>query len=115
MSVGNETSSSGAPPAVEAAAIDDRGGGARYPMFAVRELSSEGAFLACELLLENGEELTIELSRSGEPALRVRARVVELSRAPGAGMKVAFCGLDSKARERLERLASPPGEPQPVR
>jgi hypothetical protein len=100
-------------PAARAAVIDDRRGEARYTMFAVRELSSQGAFLASELLLEADEEITLELSRGSEPALRVRARVVELATATGSarGMRVAFTGLDAESRARLEELASPPAGP----
>jgi hypothetical protein len=112
MPVLEPTASPAQRPAARAAVIDDRRGEARYPMFAVRELSSEGAFLASELLLEADEEITLELSRGSEPALRVRARVVELATAGSArGMRVAFTGLDAESRSRLDELASPPAGP----
>lgn len=73
-----------------------------YRMFEPRELTAEGVFLAGTLLLEPGEEFTIELSFADASSLRVRARVTRLDRGSDPGMAVAFTGLSDSDRQTLK-------------
>jgi len=78
------------------------GQGSAYAMYRVDELAADGAALSGGLLLEKGEELTLELRLPEAGAVRARARVVDI--APGrSGMRVAFVGLEEADRQRLSR------------
>lgn len=99
-----------------------------YPMFGVRALSTEGALLTGSLLLEEGEELTLELSRepgSGAPTTLqleqadlpardegaasageracAQARVLALICGEVPGMEVAFVALEQRDRSIIEQ------------
>ena len=94
----------GAAAEVEAAVVAPAPGSA-YAMYRASALSAEGATLAGGLLLEKGEELTLELRLSERGAVRARARVVEVDMAR-ARMQVAFVGLEEADRQRLGRHAA---------
>lgn len=79
---------------------------ARYAMFEIDELTAEGAFLACGLWLEVGEEITLELAGAGSEARALRARVIEISREPRPGMRVTFLELGDDDRALIDKLAA---------
>lgn len=73
-----------------------------------RDISPSGAFLAADVLLAEGTDMYCEFALpDGRPVL-ASARVVRVATASdeprGAGMGVAFVGLDDDARKRLLRL-----------
>jgi hypothetical protein len=78
---------------VEFSGRDGQGTGSL--IFESEDVSQGGAFLRCELLLEEGELLSLQFRLPGrEEAFRVQARVAWVRRFPGpdevAGMGVAF-------------------------
>lgn len=88
----------------KAAIVADEDGGGAYKMFEARDLSTEGAFLAGTLLLEEGEEFDVELSFEDEAAVKVRARVTGVqSGGERPGMSVSFTRLEERARKELEK------------
>ena len=89
---------------VEAAVVAPPPGSA-YAMYRATGVSAEGATLAGGLLLEKGEELTLELRLSERGSVRARARVVEIDLAR-ARMQVTFLGLEEADRQRLGRHAA---------
>ncbi len=84
------------------------GSGAGTLVFASSDVSTGGAFLKSELLLEAGETLSLEFQLSGAPALRTEARVQWVRRFPDAdqpaGMGVQFLSLNDEARVALAGL-----------
>ena len=72
----------------------------RYAMYSAREVTPDGAFLATSLLLELGEEVTLELAL-GSDTVRTDARVVALETGDASGMTVEFSGLDDSDRQLI--------------
>lgn len=78
-------------------------------VFTSADLSAGGTFLASDLLLEQGEPLSLEFTFPGEAApLRAQARVAWVRRFPeageAAGMGVEFVTMRDEDRARLESL-----------
>jgi uncharacterized protein (TIGR02266 family) len=78
-------------------------------VFTSADLSPGGTFLASELLLEEGEPLSLEFTLPGEAApLKAQARVAWVRRFPAegeaAGMGVEFVTMRDEDRARLEAL-----------
>jgi uncharacterized protein (TIGR02266 family) len=83
--------------------------GAGQLVFTSADLSAGGTFLASDLLLEQGEQLSLEFTFPGETApLRAQARVAWVRRFPeageAAGMGVEFVTMRDEDRARLESL-----------
>jgi uncharacterized protein (TIGR02266 family) len=75
-------------------------------LFDTKDVSAGGAFLKSDLLYEEGERLSLELSLPGRAApVQVRARVVWVQRFPSegedAGMGVEFEDLAEADRKAL--------------
>lgn len=75
------------------------------------DLSAGGTFLRSDLLLEQGEVLSLEFRLPGAPKLlRARARVAWVRRFPKAeepaGMGVEFTAISDEDRELLSRHLS---------
>jgi uncharacterized protein (TIGR02266 family) len=74
--------------------------------FTSADVSAGGVFLKSELLLEQGEALTLEFSLEGRP-MRARAKVAWARRFPlageAAGMGVEFVEMEERERATLER------------
>lgn len=87
---------------VLAGARDDGEDDARYAMFSASEITPSGAFLASSLLLELGEQITLEMSLDGE-SIRAQARVVGLDTGEVPGMRVEFSELRDNARQLIEQ------------
>lgn len=92
--------------AVEFRAHDGRGAG--QLVFVSADLSAGGTFLRSELLLEQGEALSLEFSLPDRPvSIRAHARVAWVRRFPQsgetAGMGVEFLGLDEADRQALRK------------
>ncbi len=90
-----------APPDVRVAVLGDAGE-ARYPMFEVAEIATDGAFLGGPLLLENGEEIAVELSFPDDSTLTLRAQVVDIASGERPGVRVIWSGLGDDERALLE-------------
>jgi hypothetical protein len=79
--------------------VHDAAGGPQRPIrFASADVSTGGAFLRSELLLEIGELLTLEFDLPGGRHVRARGRVVRVSSGSGPrdqhpGMGVEFVDL----------------------
>jgi uncharacterized protein (TIGR02266 family) len=78
-------------------------------IFTSADLSAGGTFLASELLLEEGEPLTLEFTLPGQSTpLHAQARVAWVRRFPGegeaAGMGVEFVAMRDEDRARLTAL-----------
>lgn len=86
-----------------------KGRESRYSMFAAHRVTPEGAFLASALLLELGEELTLELDL-GTVTVRTEARVVALDTGAVPGMTVEFAGLAASDRRLLEEQIAQGGK-----
>ncbi|MEW5742598.1 MAG: PilZ domain-containing protein [Myxococcota bacterium] len=76
-------------------------------VFTSADLSAGGAFLTSDLLLEQGEPLSLEFSLPGQATpIRVQARVAWVRRFPQAGEKagmgVEFVALKDEDKKRLE-------------
>jgi len=84
-----------------AVVIPTAGQGAVYGMYEARELSADGVTLVGGLLLEKGEEVTLEIRLPDRGVVRTRARVD--GRAADAGLRAVFVGLDETDRQRLGR------------
>jgi hypothetical protein len=89
--------------------------GAGSLVFESEDLSQGGAFLKCELLLEEGEQLTLRFRiPSYDPVLTVEAKVVWVRRfpAPGepSGVGVAFGPLPVPAHAALSLFLTAPPE-----
>jgi len=97
---------SAAPIEASVVAADDSEAATTYQMYEARDLSAEGAFLVGELLLEVGEQVTLQLETDGQPPVRAQARVVRLERGDRIGMAVAFQELGDAERSALESLAT---------
>jgi Tfp pilus assembly protein PilZ len=70
--------------------------------FDSQDISLGGAFLKADLLLEVGEELSLELRLPDGKTFDTHARVAWVRRAEGAGgMGIEFIDLEQDARERL--------------
>lgn len=73
-----------------------------------RDISPSGAFLAADVLLTEGTDMFCEFALPDGRPVCTSARVVRVATSSdeprGAGMGVAFLGLDDDARERLLRL-----------
>jgi hypothetical protein len=109
MSAERETSSDSDTPAdrAEASMVITEGDTASvYPMFEVKRLTAEGAFLAGPFFLEVGETAMMELSWDERAQVRVRARVVSLARGDEPGMSVVFPELDERQRKLIEERAA---------
>jgi hypothetical protein len=86
--------------AVEVAVvIPSAGQGAVYRMVEAREIAVDGVTLVGGLLLEKGEEVTLEIRLADRGVVRARARITAIG--PGAAMRAAFVGLDETDRQRL--------------
>ena len=89
-----------------AVVVPSAGQAATYPMFEAHSVTLEGATLLGGLLLEEGEEVTLELRLPDRVAVRARARVVAIdTTAPGenATLRVEFVNLSDGDRQRLSR------------
>lgn len=86
-----------------AVVIPTAGQGAVYGMYEAREVSAEGISLVAGLLLEKGEEVTLEIRLPDRGVVRARARVTGIG--PDATMRASFVGLDETDRQRLSRNA----------
>jgi len=84
-----------------AVVIPTAGQSAVYGMYEARELSADGVTLVGGLLLEKGEEVTLEIRLPDRAVVRARARVA--GRAADAGLRAVFVGLDETDRQRLGR------------
>lgn len=84
-----------------AVVIPTFGQGAVYGMYEARDLSAEGAQLVGGLLLEKGEEVTLEIRLPDRGVVRARARIDGIG--PDAAMRATFVGLDETDRQRLGR------------
>ena len=84
-----------------AVVIPTAGQSAVYGMYEARELSADGVTLVGGLLLEKGEEVTLEIRLPDRAVVRARARVAGL--ATDAGLRAVFVGLDEPDRQRLGR------------
>jgi hypothetical protein len=84
-----------------AVVIPSAGKGAVYGMVEARDLSADGVTLVGGLLLEKGEEVTLEIRFPDRDIVRTRARITGIG--PGAAMRAAFVGLDETDRQRLGR------------
>ena len=99
---------------VEFSGRDGTGAGTLF--FESEDVSQGGAFLKCELLLEEGERLVLDFRVPGhEPPLTVQAKVVWARRFPGpgepSGVGVAFGPLPVAAHAALSLyLTAPPDE-----
>ncbi len=73
-----------------------------------RDISPSGAFLAADVLLAEGTDMFCEFALPDGRPVYTSARVVRVAvsgdEPRGAGMGVAFLGLDDDARDRLLRL-----------
>ncbi len=83
------------------------GGGAGQLLFEGRDLSTGGSFLRCDVLLEQGEDLTVEFRVPGVPRpIRAQARVAWVRRFPRvdetAGMGVQFVDMVEEDRTLLD-------------
>lgn len=91
------------PVEVKFKADDGSGVGALY--FDSGDLSIGGAFLKSDLLMEDGEELSLEFIVPGRGQVRTQARVEWTRRFPEedapAGMGVQFLDLDEESKEAL--------------
>ncbi|RMH43304.1 MAG: hypothetical protein D6689_05485 [Deltaproteobacteria bacterium] len=72
----------------------------RYEMFDATEVTAEGARLCGPVLLDVDDVVTLEVGGSGD-AVRVRARVVKVTRDGGGHMDVRFVDVDQDVRRRL--------------
>jgi hypothetical protein len=73
--------------------------------FDSQDLSIGGAFLKADLLLEVGEELSLELHLPGWRGLDLRARVAWVRRSEGSGgMGIEFVDLSERDRDLLARF-----------
>lgn len=95
--------------AVDFAARDGLGAG--LLIFTSADVSAGGAFLKSDLLLEPGEELSLECHLEGKKSpIRARARVAWVRRFPEsdqpAGMGVEFVGIDDDDRAALRDLVA---------
>jgi hypothetical protein len=73
--------------------------------FDSQDLSIGGAFLRADLLLEVGEELSLELHLPGWRGLDAKARVAWVRRSEGSGgMGIEFIDLPDKDKELLSRF-----------
>jgi hypothetical protein len=77
-----------------------------YAMFDLAQLSVAGAFLTGSVFFERGEEFLVQLSRGASPSVRVRARVVDHTRSPEAGMTIEFVNLTDAERSALSALSA---------
>lgn len=84
--------------------------GAGTLTFTSADVSTGGAFLRSDLLLEQGEALALHFEVPGEGALQTQATVAWVRRFPEAGqvagMGVEFVGLSDDARAALLRWIS---------
>lgn len=91
--------------AVQFSARDATGAGTL--LFSSADLSEGGAFLRSDLLLEQGEALSLEFEVPGEAAVQAGARVAWVRRFPEegqpAGMGVQFLEMSDEDRARLVR------------
>ncbi len=71
-------------------------GGSQYPMFTARELSPTGAVLSGPMLLELGEQVTVEIGFDDGERVRVEATVAEI--ASGGEMRVEWTTSDALAQ-----------------
>ncbi len=91
------------------------GSGAGTLFFESVDVSQGGAFLRCELLLEEGERLVLTFRIPGhEPPVEVQAKVVWCRRFPRpgepAGVGVAFGALPVAAHAALSLYLTAPPE-----
>jgi hypothetical protein len=105
---GSSPASAAPAPAIEAAVVLRTAQGASYSMYALASLSGDVAVLAGGLLLEKGEEVSLELRLPDRTVVRARARVTEILPGEHAAMRVALSGIDEADRQRLGRHAPPP-------
>jgi hypothetical protein len=77
-----------------------------YPMFEVKRLTSDGAFLAGSLFLEVGETAMMELWWDERTQVRLQVRVISLARGDEPGMSVVFPELDERERKLIEERAA---------
>ncbi len=82
-------------------------GGAGTLTFVSHDVSTGGAFLKSELLLEQGETMSLEFEVPDEGPVRAQARVAWVRRFPEAGqvagMGVEFIGLSDATRASIAR------------
>jgi hypothetical protein len=84
-----------------AVVIPSAGQGAVYGMALARELAVDGVTLVGGLLLEKGEEITLEIRLPDRGVVRTRARITGIG--PATAMRATFVGLDETDRQRLGR------------
>jgi hypothetical protein len=84
-----------------AVVIPSAGQGAVYGMVEARDLVADGLTLVGGLLLEKGEEVTLEFRLPDRSVIRARVRIIGIG--PDAAMRAAFVGLDETDRQRLGR------------
>jgi hypothetical protein len=94
-------------PVVACAVVTEGEGASVYPMFEVKRLDVDGAFLAGSLFLEVGEITTVELSWDEQTRIRVRVRVASLERGDEPGMSVVFPELDDGERKLIAERGVP--------
>ena len=84
-----------------AVVIPSAGQAAVYGMYEARDLGADGVTLVGGLLLEKGEEVTLEIRLPDRAVVRARARIAGIG--PDAAMRAVFVGLDETDRQRLGR------------
>ncbi len=84
-----------------AVVIPTAGQGAVYGMVEARDLSADGVILVGGLLLEKGEEITLDIRLPDRTVVRARARIAGIG--PDNAMRALFVGLDESDRQRLGR------------
>ncbi len=94
---------------VRFSARDESGAGTLS--FTSGDVSTGGAFLNSELLLEQGEALSLDFELPGNTAVHAQARVAWVRRFPEtgqqAGMGVEFVSLSDDERAALSRWLTP--------
>jgi hypothetical protein len=84
-----------------AVVIPTAGQGAVYGMYEARDLDPGGVTLVGGLLLEKGEQITLEIRLPDRQTVRARAVIEGIG--PDATMRASFVGLDDADRQRLSR------------
>jgi hypothetical protein len=84
-----------------AVVIPTAGQGAVYGMYEARDLDAAGVTLVGGLLLEKGEQVTLEIRLPDRQTVRARACIEGIG--PAATMRAGFVGLDEADRQRLSR------------
>jgi uncharacterized protein (TIGR02266 family) len=92
---------------VKGSATGGAGGATGILSFTSGDISAGGVFLKSDLLLEQGEALSLDFFVEGRP-MRARAKVAWVRRFPvggeAPGMGVEFLEMDDRDRGALERF-----------